>query len=390
MRTRRWEPLPLDAAGSRDGGEGWEDSGILETPAGKMWVTVSLVPLPRLVTRGVSLVRDDTDSRARALIRRLRDPRSLVVVLLWLVTAPLLLFAAARIVAWDAALILVWVNSFTSVLYLPSYPVLVTALCLRRWVLAATCAVVVVCHICWALPDRRPAATVTRDAHDSVAVRLFSANLSAGNSTRDGIAAEIIDSDADVLVLQEFSPAWERTLDERGVPESYPHAKLVTRPDAFGIALYSRHPLEDVEILKPEGLPMIRAVVRLPERRLRVYGVHIMPPLTSHHVRQGRVQLDSLIRAVRADSTPVAVVGDFNLTRHHRLYRDLLRETGLNSCHRLSGRGSATTFPNGKMWVPAIRVDHAFVSEDVSCTSTAEGEGQGSDHRPLIVDLALP
>jgi endonuclease/exonuclease/phosphatase (EEP) superfamily protein YafD len=37
--------------------------------------------------------------------------------------------------------------------------------------------------------------------------------------------------------------------------------------------------------------------------------------------------------------------------------------------------------------VPPIRVDHAFYSRALRCLNIREGEGAGSDHKPLIAEF---
>jgi endonuclease/exonuclease/phosphatase (EEP) superfamily protein YafD len=36
-----------------------------------------------------------------------------------------------------------------------------------------------------------------------------------------------------------------------------------------------------------------------------------------------------------------------------------------------------------------IRLDHLLVSREVEMLSVAEGEGRGSDHRPIVAEFAL-
>jgi hypothetical protein len=85
---------------------------------------------------------------------------------------------------------------------------------------------------------------------------------------------------------------------------------------------------------------------------------------------------------------PRVIVGDFNATQHSAVY-ELLTSGSLQSAHEAVGRGYATTWPNGRYWLPPIRIDHAFVSAEAECVSIAEGRGRGSDHRPLILDVRV-
>jgi endonuclease/exonuclease/phosphatase (EEP) superfamily protein YafD len=82
------------------------------------------------------------------------------------------------------------------------------------------------------------------------------------------------------------------------------------------------------------------------------------------------------------------VVGDFNATEHSRVYNALTTER-FTSGHEDRGRGWAVTWPNGKYPLPPIRIDQAFMSPDVDCLRIVEGEGRGSDHKPLIIDVQI-
>jgi hypothetical protein len=39
--------------------------------------------------------------------------------------------------------------------------------------------------------------------------------------------------------------------------------------------------------------------------------------------------------------------------------------------------------------MPPIRIDQAFLSPEIECLDIREGRGEGSDHKPLIVDLRI-
>jgi endonuclease/exonuclease/phosphatase (EEP) superfamily protein YafD len=62
---------------------------------------------------------------------------------------------------------------------------------------------------------------------------------------------------------------------------------------------------------------------------------------------------------------------------------------GLRSAHVDRGRGYATTWPNGRLPFPPIRIDQALLSPDVECLRIEEGIGVGTDHEPLIVDVRV-
>ncbi len=307
----------------------------------------------------------------------------------WVLVAPLVPLLLARLIAPDAGLVLIGVAALTPYLYLPAYPVALVARLGRRWALASVALAIAGFHTILVLPDLLPGAPLPDDLEERATIRLVGANLLMVNPDTDGIAREILAADPDVILVQEYSPRWATSFERHGILAAYPHAVGVVREDSFGIAILSRLPLERAELVDVAGLPVARATVVVGEQRLRLIGVHTLPPRLPEYTATWREQMAWLRTAALAEPRPLAVIGDLNATQHSRRYQRLTH-AGLVSAHRRCGRGWATTFPNGVFPVPPIRLDHALVSPELVCVAIREGEGAGSDHRPLIVDLALP
>jgi hypothetical protein len=87
-----------------------------------------------------------TDNKRKHRLRRE------MLALGWLIAIGLAGFAAARWLAHDAVLLLIWANSLTMYLYLPAYPVAGIALWRRYWAMSALAGLVVACHLYWVLP----------------------------------------------------------------------------------------------------------------------------------------------------------------------------------------------------------------------------------------------
>jgi endonuclease/exonuclease/phosphatase (EEP) superfamily protein YafD len=114
-----------------------------------------------------------------------------------------------------------------------------------------------------------------------------------------------------------------------------------------------------------------------------------VPELLDRHVGQ-MDRLRALVAADRNDPSVDALVvgGDFNASPMSFQYRRL-RDAGLVSAHERVGRGFATTWPNLAVPIPPMRLDHVFVAGRIEPVSVREGEGEGSDHLPVFVELSL-
>ncbi len=302
----------------------------------------------------------------------------------WASAVALTCIAAARLLTHDATLLFVWLNSFTLYIYLPAYAVFVFALVARHWWLGLLAGVPVVLHLVWVTPDYVGHAAAAPATGPSLA--LFSANLLANNEQGEAMAEEIRASDADVVLLQEYSTRWHRALRASGVLDPYPHQVSRVRDDSFGTAIYSKFPFVDAGIIDLEGLPMSTARVTFVGRVVDIVNVHTLPPRVSAYLPAWRAQTAWLRERAQAAKDPLILLGDFNATQHSLAYAGLL-QAGLVDSHREVGRGDATTFPNGLAPVPPIRIDHVFHTRELTCISLSEGVGAGSDHRPLTARL---
>lgn len=306
----------------------------------------------------------------------------------FVLVTPLAVLAVARIFAHDRLIGLVQANSFTFWAYVPAYAVAAAGLAFRRWGLAATAAALVASHLFWVLPDYRGAESIPAEAAAAPHLRVFSANLYVDNPDLGPIIEEVRQADPDLLLLQEFTVRAERAFERAGVLEKLPYRVIDTRSGVFGTAIYSRYPLSNGGAWREGHTPMTRATVEVQGRLLRVYNVHTSAPSTPDGFAHWNDDFRALLAAAEAEPGTLMLAGDFNANQHHTWY-DRLQGLPLDECHEARGRGNATTWPNNTNHLPAIRLDHVFVSAGAVCLSIWEGRGKGSDHKPLIAEIAL-
>ncbi|MGE3576729.1 MAG: endonuclease/exonuclease/phosphatase family protein [Dehalococcoidia bacterium] len=300
----------------------------------------------------------------------------------------LLIFIAIRVYRPDTNLIFIWADAYTFWLYLPAYPVLALGVALRRWVLVGLAITVASFHLAWVLPDYRPAESIPAEALSAPHIRLMSANVYFLNPDYSGIAREVKQQDPDILLIQEFGPRVHTALVAEGVADDYSYQEFAFENEHFGVALYSKLPLSDVQVLEAGNRPLIRALVDVEGTPVVLYDLHPVSPGFGVDVAEGWNDGWKTITGLVAKETgPVILAGDLNMDQHHVWYHKL-KSQGLDNCHEETGRGNATTWPKGRKLRP-IRIDHVFHSEGVVCLSIREGIGEGSDHRPLIAELAI-
>lgn len=311
--------------------------------------------------------------------------------LAWCVTFGLAGLALLRILCHDATVPLTWLNAFTLYVYLPAYLLLAFATWTGRWRLAAASAAVIACHWTWVLPDFRPATPYAPPTSGAIgaprSIRIFYANVRAGNLKLEEVLNEATSADADVIVLAELQRWWWRQLIERNPLKTHPYGTDLQHRNAGDIGVFSRLPVHRMEQITVEHRTSLVVEVSLGTETLRLFAMHSprpMPQMVDNYYKFWH----EIVPILANLGEPLVVLGDFNATQHSLVYEQLEAD-GLRSAHEDRGRGYATTWPNGTHWIPPIRIDQAFLSPSVESVSIEEGVGPGSDHKPLILDLRI-
>ena len=215
-------------------------------------------------------------------------------------------------------------------------------------------------------------------------LRVASANVFEGNGDVAAVAEWIASRDADVVILVEASARWRERLAMHGI--RYPHHHLEVRAGRIGKLVLSKWPIEQVRRLSARGTRTATPMLRILKdgRPVWVAAVHTMWPMIPSGAALRNEELSALGEAAANIDEPWVAAGDFNVTPFSPHFQRMMT---LGNLHRAAaGRGWMPTWP---VFLPlaGIQIDHAVVSEEVTVRALATGDGIGSDHRWLVVDL---
>ena len=262
----------------------------------------------------------------------------------------------------------------------------------RAWRAASALALPAIALSLWVLPVLVPIET----AAPARTLKIAYANVNAWNGPTPDAVQWFESTDADVVALIECSQEWIDALRAvtRAGSSLWPNAAVrIDDHPIGGVALLSRHPLRDVEaIVSPEGrFPMIDAVVQAPAGPMRILVAHPVPPVGVEALQMRDDEIRWLAQRAAGSALPMAVVADFNDTPFGRALREFAARSGMRSA--ASATGLVTTWPARVAGVPCpaplrIAIDHCFVSREIGIASLSAGPRIGSDHLPLVIDIA--
>jgi endonuclease/exonuclease/phosphatase family metal-dependent hydrolase len=219
----------------------------------------------------------------------------------------------------------------------------------------------------------------------------------------DRIVAVIAEHEPDIVCLQELDVGRARTdfvdqacsIADKLAMTFHFHPAMRVEAELYGDAILTHRP---ERLVRSGGLPSVRGIPGLEPRGalwavVDIDGVPVN--ILNTHLglvpREQRLQAEALAGPHWLGhpdcAGPTILTGDFNATSLTRPYQVLAR--CLPDAQRTLGlKPSIKTFPSS---FPAIRIDHCFVSPDITVRSMLAPFSplarMASDHLPLVMDF---
>ena len=251
----------------------------------------------------------------------------------------------------------------------------------RKWGGAALFCFLVNLATIWPYVVRLPAEPLPANA---TRFKLFHANVLVLNTNYDSVLQQIADEKPDIIALAELTPGWFTALEP--LKKTYPYFVRNHIGDRFGLGIWSRFPMTGEAVYLGAGARCsVLARIQLVGKTLTVLDTHPWPPAKSAWVAEQKRQLAAVAECIRKEPGPKLIVGDLNATPWSYLFRTLEHDSGLRDTER--DGGIAFTWPEP---LPIrIPIDHCLISKELHVVSRRAGRATGSDHLPLILEIAL-
>lgn len=229
---------------------------------------------------------------------------------------------------------------------------------------------------------------VEQSAAGQTKIRVMSFNVLAVSEDYEATIEEIKKHEPDIVAVLEYANMWHVAMNE--LNETYPHQHRDPRWHGYGIAIFSKLPLENAESIPLTEAqidnPSASVIVRVDDQLVRIMAVHVMSPINQNRLRLRNEQFAEIADLVNANSVPTILVGDMNCTTSSSFLTDLIEKAALRDSRQ--GLGVFPSWPSfaGPLAVP---IDHVLVSETIHVHNRFLGNSCGSDHCPVVVDVSV-
>lgn len=217
-------------------------------------------------------------------------------------------------------------------------------------------------------------------------VRIVSSNVHTANAAHEKVLEMADRLSPDILLLLETNGRWLDAM--KPLEKTMPYRITHSSEDNFGMALYSKIMPDTAEIVAAGrlGLPLVTARFTVNGKSFAFYGAHPLPPISRLYKAHRDDYLEWVARAIASAKGRAILAGDLNATPWDPTFTDLLAAAGLSNAS--GGFGVNATWPA----LPAplrIPIDHVLHTKDISVSGIFVGPATGSDHLPIVADIAL-
>lgn len=204
-------------------------------------------------------------------------------------------------------------------------------------------------------------------------------NVLADNKAYDETVEKVLQIAPDFVSFQEVSAPWASAL-ERGLAEIYPFYQIASMADHYqGIAVFSKYPLEELQVLNWNGTSNITGKIRMGYETINFLSLHTRSPVTRDRWHKRNAHIIKAKEYVNEQSGEFLVLGDFNTVPWDKRLINFKNSTQLVD----SRKKLTPTYPTWNPFVAQIPIDYIFHSRGIGCGSL-DSVDITSDHKAIL------
>jgi endonuclease/exonuclease/phosphatase (EEP) superfamily protein YafD len=230
-------------------------------------------------------------------------------------------------------------------------------------------------------------------------LKLIQFNLNFENRRMDEVVAYLKDSSADVITLQEVTPAHQEKLEELKEEHyliefsehypyigwkkgAYPYQRYCEFSSVGAVAILSKHPfnVEKSACLHQQGI--LWSEIKVDETSINIVSLHTYWPYPYKQSEQIEV-IKPLFKHIQ---TPTIIAGDFNAVAWSHTVKTI--EDASNT-QTIKGLRWTIELASQLPLFPYLKlpIDHVLISEEFEAESIYIDKDLGSDHLPVVSSL---
>ncbi|MEM9022626.1 MAG: endonuclease/exonuclease/phosphatase family protein [Bacteroidota bacterium] len=209
-------------------------------------------------------------------------------------------------------------------------------------------------------------------------------NVLISNRQYDKMVAKARNTGADFMSFQEVNAEWAEAL-ENGLKSTYPYYFLLPSDSYFGMAVFSRFPLHNVETFTTRQVPNLVGDIEVGDSTIHFLAAHTYSPTKPWKYRQRNRHIEALADYLDAIDGPKIAVGDFNSVPWDHALEDFRHQTALQD----SRTSWSATYPSW-LSIAGIPIDYIFFSPELDCLEFRVVHDTNSDHHGIVSRFRLP
>jgi endonuclease/exonuclease/phosphatase (EEP) superfamily protein YafD len=195
-------------------------------------------------------------------------------------------------------------------------------------------------------------------------LRVAQFNSSNLEDNLDNSIEQLIKSDADIICVQELSATLD-TILLRKLKAQYPYYSHIKNISYYGMALFSKIPLNKKEPLMVEEIPNLVTNITFGNEEVSLVCSYTEPPVDQPHYMLLKKHLQGVAEYIAQIKNSVVTIGNYNTVSWSNEIQDFKRARQLQD----SRLGFMPTYPNNNYTIFKVPHDHIFYSEKLKCTN---------------------
>ena len=187
---------------------------------------------------------------------------------------------------------------------------------------------------------------------------------------------KVIEKDPDVISIQELTPEWISVLDDF-LKEKYPDDTKLFRIDPYGMAIYSKFPINRIDTFQHNSIPNLNIELNLEdEQDLNLISSFSLPPLNPSSFDALKEHLTIIADQVNQLTLPCITLGSLNVVPWSNEIQYFRYLADMSDSRRNISSASA----GGSLGLFKIPYDHIFYSDRLECIGFENIDSDDGNH----------